>query len=63
MVALNAETEKDDGSERQNWEEMVTLNAELEGMGSDDGSKHRNWEAMMALNTETEDDDGSECRN
>ena len=42
---------------------MVTLNAELEGMGSDDGSKHRNKEAMMALNTETEDDDGSECRN
>ena len=30
MVALNAETENDDGFEHQNWEEMVGLNTKTE---------------------------------
>ena len=30
MMALNAETENDDGSERQNLEEVVALNVETE---------------------------------
>ena len=36
MMALNAKLKRDGGSERHNWEEMVTLNAIL-------------W--IMALNT------------
>ena len=39
MMALNVETENDDGFERQNGEEMVALNTELE--------------RMVALNAET----------
>ena len=38
-MALNAETENDDGSERRNWEAMVALNPETE---NDDGSEHQN---------------------
>ena len=51
MMALNAElrsdddyerqTENNDGSERQNWETMMSLNAKAE---NDDGSERRNWE-------------------
>ena len=51
MMALNAKTENDDGSERQNWEAtLMALNAETE---YDDGSEHQNWR----------DDGGSERQN
>ena len=41
MMALNAEAENDDGSER--WTENAN------------GSERRSWEAMMTLNAEIED--------
>ena len=79
VMALNAtlknsddgserQTENSDGSEHQNWEAMMALNAKLK---SDDGSERQNWEVMKTLNVETEDatlnvdlktDDGSERR-
>ena len=60
-MALNTKLRKDDGSERQNREEIVALNAKLwRGDGSvrlnvnDDDPERRSWEGMMALNTQTE---------
>ena len=35
LMDLNAETENDDGSEHQNWEDVVALTSKLR---SDDGS-------------------------
>ena len=49
IMALNVETEKNDGFERQNWEAMMALNAKIK---NDNGSKRR-----------TENDDGSKRRN
>ena len=46
MMALNAETENDVGSERR------TENV--------DGSKRRSWETMMELNAELKTNNGSE---
>ena len=37
-MALNAKTENDDGSERQNWEGIKALNVETENAN---GSEHR----------------------
>ena len=55
------QTENSDGSECQNWETIMALNAKTE---NDDGSERQNWEAtLMALNAETEYDDGSEHQN
>ena len=71
MVALNTETENDDGSEHQKWKAMVALNAETKN--DDGGSKRRNWEwwwlwtpnlrMMMASKAETKNDDGTKRRN
>ena len=71
MMGLNTETVNDDGSECQNWEVMMALNAETKKwwwlwtpkLRSNDGFECQNWEAMMTLNIETENDDGSERRN
>ena len=41
MMALNAETENDYGSERWNWEERWLWTSELR---SDDGSERQNQE-------------------
>ena len=61
IMALNVETEKNDGFERQNWEAMMALNAKIKNDNgskrrteNDDGSKRRSREAMMPLNAEIE---------
>ena len=69
-MALNAETENDDGSEHRNWEEIVALKAELEGMVSLNAGTGKRWwlwtpklGMMMALNAEIENDYGFELQN
>ena len=67
MTALNAETENEDDSERQNWEAMMALNAKNWGAMRALNAKLRTMMAlnakprmMMGLNAKTENEDGFE---